>query len=171
MKEARWNWVYPLLPACKYKQRRKESRNIRNMKGTSKSLWANITSTTCQIEMRNQRSWFIPTNKEQSHHNYFWAVNHKVHICAPRVTQCLSPRPNWDPHPLSCKRVGPPPPETKGGQHLPAGEEAGGPNSDDWRKGLALCLLCAMNYSCALSYCKLFTAINIHLSISYFYFL
>ncbi len=29
-----------------------------------------------------------------------------------------------------------------GGAHSPSGE--GGPNSDDWRKSLALCLLCGL---------------------------
>jgi hypothetical protein len=29
------------------------------------------------------------------------------------------------------------------GQHLLAGEGAGGANSGDWRESLALCLLCA----------------------------
>ncbi len=38
----------------------------------------------------------------------------------PRVPQCMSHRPNWDPHPLSCERVCPSP-RTKGGTHLPAG--------------------------------------------------
>ncbi len=72
----------------------------------------------------------------------------------PRVPECLTPRQNWDPHPLSRKR-----PEAKEGEtHSPAGEGmgesqfgrlekkpsegVGSPNSDDWRKSLALCLLC-----------------------------
>ncbi len=47
----------------------------------------------------------------------------------PREPQCLSPRPNWDsPPPL-----------------LQAIWRGGGPNSDDWRKGLALCLLCGLS--------------------------
>jgi hypothetical protein len=54
----------------------------------------------------------------------------------PRVPQCLSPRPNWDPHPLSRKLVCPP----------RAGEGVGSPNSDDWRKILALCLLCVYSW-------------------------
>jgi hypothetical protein len=36
------------------------------------------------------------------------------------------------------------PPGTKGGTLSAAGEGEGGPNSDDWRKSLALCLLCAV---------------------------
>ncbi len=36
------------------------------------------------------------------------------------------------------------PPGTKvGGQHWSAGKGMGGPNSDDWRESLALCVLCA----------------------------
>jgi hypothetical protein len=42
------------------------------------------------------------------------------------------------PHPLSTKW---------GGTHSPADEGVGGPNSDDWRKRLALCLLYATLYS------------------------
>ncbi len=33
------------------------------------------------------------------------------------------------------------PPGTKGGTHSSAGEGVGGPNSDDWRTSLALCIL------------------------------
>jgi hypothetical protein len=64
-----------------------------------------------------------------------------------RVPQCMSRRPNGDPHPLSRKWVctaPPPPPEPKGGTHSPAGKGRGGPNSDYWRKRVAPCLL----YSC-----------------------
>jgi len=46
------------------------------------------------------------------------------------------------PQPLSRKRVCPSPPEPQGrGAHSPAG--GGVPIPYDWRKGLALCLLCA----------------------------
>jgi hypothetical protein len=45
------------------------------------------------------------------------------------VTQCLSPCPNWDPHPLSRKRVCPPPPRNQRGggaqTHSPACEGVG----------------------------------------------
>jgi hypothetical protein len=47
----------------------------------------------------------------------------------PREPQCLSPRPKWDSPPLSCEQF----------------DGVGGPNSDDWRKGLALCLLCGLS--------------------------
>ncbi len=65
----------------------------------------------------------------------------------PRVPQCLFPCPNWDhPHPLSRPRVRSPRPEQKGrGDTVVCGWGGGGPNSDDWRKGLALCLLCGHN--------------------------
>ncbi len=39
-----------------------------------------------------------------------------------------------------------PPFNLRGGQHSPAGEGMGGPNSDDWRESLALCLL--YDFSC-----------------------
>ncbi len=62
-----------------------------------------------------------------------------------RVPQCMSPRRNWDsPTPLCRKRECPPPPEPKGvGDHTRLRARGrGSPNSDDWRKSLALCLLC-----------------------------
>ncbi len=60
-----------------------------------------------------------------------------------RVPQCVSPRQNWDPPPLSRKQVcPPPPPESKGGGgHTRLRVRGwGSPNSDDWRKSWALCL-------------------------------
>jgi hypothetical protein len=36
------------------------------------------------------------------------------------------------------------PPWNQRGGHSLAGEGAGGANSDDWREGLALCLLCVL---------------------------
>jgi hypothetical protein len=62
---------------------------------------------------------------------------HKVHINL-EYHKCLSPRRNWDPPPLSHKRVCIPP-EPKEGVRV---RGWGSPNSDDWRKSLALCLLC-----------------------------
>ncbi len=64
----------------------------------------------------------------------------------PRIPQCLSPRRNWNlgtPDPFSRKRVWPSPQNQRGGgAHRPAGEGVGSPISDDWRKSLAICLLC-----------------------------
>jgi hypothetical protein len=60
-----------------------------------------------------------------------------------------SPRWNWDsPNPsLASECALPPRTKWGGGAHSPAGEGlgggGGGPNSDDWRKSLALCLLSA----------------------------
>ena len=57
----------------------------------------------------------------------------------------MSPRRNWDsPTPPLAARV--PLPRIKGGVQYPAGEGWGSPNSDDWRKSLALCLLCGLGY-------------------------
>ncbi len=48
-------------------------------------------------------------------------------------------------HPLSRQRVFLPPPEPKGGGHTRVRVRGwGSPNSDDWRKSLALCLLCGV---------------------------
>jgi hypothetical protein len=55
-------------------------------------------------------------------------------------------------HPFSHKRVQAPPPRA-------AGEGVGGPNSDDWRESMALCLLCDNIYlqcfddECTLVHC------------------
>ncbi len=67
----------------------------------------------------------------------------KKYVYTQSTSVYLSPRPNYDPYPLSPQQVGPPP-EPKGGTHSPAGE--GGPNLDDQRKILALCLLCGVLY-------------------------
>ncbi len=48
------------------------------------------------------------------------------------------------PTPLSRKRVWSLPRIERGGTHSPAGEGVGVPNSGDWRKSPALCLLCAL---------------------------
>ncbi len=79
-------------------------------------------------------------------------VTQKVLIS--RVPQCLSPRPNWDPkvrrrdNPVPSPSSGcAPPPEPKGGGHTRLRvREVRGPNSDDWRKSLALLLLCNFTY-------------------------
>jgi hypothetical protein len=67
-----------------------------------------------------------------------------------RVSQCLSPCPNWvHPTPLPQASVSSPaPPESKvGGSNTRLrGERVGGPNSDDWRESLSLCLLCATKH-------------------------
>ncbi len=63
----------------------------------------------------------------------------------PRVPQCLSLRQNWDPPPPCPEGIPPPPPRRRGGKRACGwgGEGRGvGPNSDDWRKSIALCLLC-----------------------------
>jgi hypothetical protein len=72
---------------------------------------------------------------------------HKVRIY--KEYHCVCPLVGiGPPPPLSRKRVFPSPPEPKGGeaQCSPAGEGWGSPNSDDWRKSLALCLLCGRRY-------------------------
>jgi hypothetical protein len=61
------------------------------------------------------------------------------------IPQCMSPRRNWDSsNPSSASECAPRPfkPKSGGTAHSPAYEGVGSPNSDDWRKGLALCLLC-----------------------------
>jgi len=60
-----------------------------------------------------------------------------------RVPQCMSPRRNWVSPTSSLASECAPTPGTKGGGGTRLRERRWGrPNSDDWRKGLALCLLC-----------------------------
>jgi hypothetical protein len=59
----------------------------------------------------------------------------------------MSPRWNWDSPTSSLASECAPPPGTKGGgAYSHAGEGLGSHNSDDWRKSLALCLLCENRY-------------------------
>jgi len=60
----------------------------------------------------------------------------------PRVPLCLSPHPNW----VRPSRERVCAPGTQGGQHMPSDEGVGGPNSDEWRESLALCLLCVYSH-------------------------
>ncbi len=62
-----------------------------------------------------------------------------------RAPQCMSPRRNWDspnPSPASERGI---PPGAKGGGHICLRLRSS--NSDDWRKSLALCLLCACKHT------------------------
>jgi hypothetical protein len=57
----------------------------------------------------------------------------------------LTPCWNWNSPTPSLASESAPPPGTKGwGAHSPAGKGLGSPNSDDWRKSLALCLPCGL---------------------------
>ncbi len=65
----------------------------------------------------------------------------------PRVPQCLSPRPNWDsPTPSPASDCASPRNQRGGvrGHTRLRVRGWGSPNSDDWRIGLALCLLCGL---------------------------
>jgi hypothetical protein len=64
-----------------------------------------------------------------------------------RVPQCMSPCRNWY-DPSLASECAPPPPRTKGwGAHSLRLRGWGSPNSDDWRKSLALCLLCDVTHA------------------------
>jgi hypothetical protein len=58
-----------------------------------------------------------------------------------RVPQCMSPRWNWDsPTPSLASECSPPPGTNGSGRHTRLRLRGwGSPNSDDWRKSLALC--------------------------------
>jgi hypothetical protein len=74
------------------------------------------------------------------------SFKNKVHLYKEYHMQRMSPRWNWDslPPPLSPASV-PLPPEPKGpGQTRLRVRGWGSPNSNDWRKSLALCLLCGL---------------------------
>jgi hypothetical protein len=97
----------------------------------------NIITSNIQNKKNKQRylflKYFIEYCRAQSTYIY-------------RVPQCMSPRRNWDsPTPSLASECAPPPGTKEGGGHtrlLVRGWSS--PNSDDWRKGLALCLLCAV---------------------------
>ncbi len=61
-----------------------------------------------------------------------------------RAPQCMSPRRNWDsPNSSPASECAPPLPDQRvGGRTRLRLRGWGSPNSDDWRKSLALCLLC-----------------------------
>jgi hypothetical protein len=61
----------------------------------------------------------------------------------------MSLRRTWEsPHPLPRQRVFPSPQNQRGGGHTRLRVWGwGSPNSDDWRKSLALCLLCGLSHS------------------------
>jgi hypothetical protein len=63
----------------------------------------------------------------------------------PRVPQCLSPRLSWDS--LSHKRVCPSSRNQRGVHSRLRVRGWGSPCSDDWKKSLALCLLCGLRVS------------------------
>ncbi len=75
-------------------------------------------------------------NSALSHPHYKVHIYKEYHSVCPLVGIGTLPPPS---HASECA----PPPQAKGGRaHSPAGEGWGSPNSDDWRKSLALCLLC-----------------------------
>jgi hypothetical protein len=58
-----------------------------------------------------------------------------------RVPQCLSHRPNWVRRPPLPQASVPPPEQKRGGGNTRLrGGGVGGPDSDDWRESLALCV-------------------------------
>ncbi len=71
-----------------------------------------------------------------------WGLKHKVLIYSYIEHYSVSPRRNWDsPNPSPARECALPPPGPQGGgrTRLRLGGR-GSPNSDDWRKSLALCL-------------------------------
>jgi hypothetical protein len=104
--------------------------------------------------MPESREWADPAemlesaNGERNIHKEFMAlfvchVQHKVHIYKEYLPQCMSLVGTGTlPTPLS-----PLPPVPGGGVHTRLRVRGWGrPNSDDWRKCLALCLLCGVQY-------------------------
>jgi hypothetical protein len=69
-----------------------------------------------------------------------------------RAPQCISPRRNWDsPNPSSASECALPPGPKGGTRHTRLRLNGwGSPNSNDWRKSLALCLLCGLQDICTL---------------------
>ncbi len=76
-------------------------------------------------------------------------------------SECMSPRRNWDsPNPSLASECAPPPQNRGWGGHTHSLRVRGwgSHNSDDWRKSLALCLLCG--YDLASSNCRLVFQMN-----------
>jgi hypothetical protein len=64
-----------------------------------------------------------------------------------RAPQCMSPRRNWDsPNPFAASECALPPGPKGGGAHPPAPKGVGEFQFRRWRKSLALCLLCVLDY-------------------------
>jgi hypothetical protein len=88
--------------------------------------------------------------------SYVLAVHYKVQYVQMKSTTLYVPSSELGlPNPSLASECAPPSPQNRGrgGAHSPAGEGLGesqcvlGPNSDDGRKSLALCLLCAVHTS------------------------
>ncbi len=76
---------------------------------------------------------------------YFMAQSTHIY----RVPQCMSPRRNCDsPIPSLASECAPPPPppNQRGGHTRPRVRGWRSPKSDDWKKSLALCLLCILGW-------------------------
>jgi hypothetical protein len=99
---------------------------ILKLSATLKIMCADKISRFCSRKLHTRVSSAAPNfNKPQR--------VHPQSTCIPRVPQCLSPRRIGTRYPLSRKKVCPPTSLRVWG--------GGGPNSDDWRKSLVLCLL------------------------------
>jgi hypothetical protein len=83
----------------------------------------------------------VSTLKSPKRVNLFNSSSHQVHIYLEYHSVCPLVR-IGTPHPLSRKReCYLPDPTGGGGTYSPAGEGAGGPNSDEWRKSLVLMIV------------------------------
>jgi hypothetical protein len=71
-----------------------------------------------------------------------YSPGHKVHIYTEYHSVCPLVGIRTLPSPSLASECAPPPQPKGGRAHSPAGKGWGSPNSDDWRKSLALCLLC-----------------------------
>ncbi len=97
----------------------------------------------CKVQGKNSESFgFLP--KIFPFFNIIKAWDHQVHIpiehSVCRLVRIGTPAPT----PSLARECAPPPPQLKGeATHSPAVDGVGGPNSDDWRKSLGLCLPCA----------------------------
>ncbi len=74
--------------------------------------------------------------------HYFWVTLYCIYF--QRTTVYVPSSELWLSHPLSSQRVCPSPRNQRGGTLAYGWGIWGSPNSDDWRKSLALCLLCGL---------------------------
>ncbi len=95
---------------------------------------ANQCTASCWLTTKRSKVWLAEVD-------FSAGFEHKVHIYLEYHSVCPLVRFGTPPPSLSRKRVCSAP-RTKGGTHSLTGEGVGGPNSDDWRKSQAFCLLC-----------------------------
>jgi hypothetical protein len=91
-------------------------------------------------------AWGVRWTPSASQKVLQWGLYRTKEVKEINYPQCMSPRRNWDsPTPSLASECAPIPGTKRWGAHSPVQVGVGSPNSDDWRKSLAFCLLCGTN--------------------------